>query len=165
MNDKRKPNRLKGYDYSTDGAYFITICTKEHKCILSRVVGDGVLDVSETLLTEYGKVAKSQLEIMTSFYDDIVIDKYVIMPNHIHMLISIIESDGTSRTPSPTNDKIAKFVSSFKRFCNKQYGQNIWQRSYYDHIVRDDKDYLTRWKYIDDNPIRWLNDKYYKTPL
>lgn len=160
----RKPNRLKDYDYSTSGAYFITICTKEHKCILSRIVGDGVLDVPKTVLTEYGKIADNQLKTMSSFYEDIAIDKYVIMPNHIHLLISITDlGTGSSGTPTPTNEKIARFVSTFKRFCNKQYGGNIWQRSYYDHIIRDDKDYRTRWRYIDENPIRWLNDKYYNT--
>lgn len=159
---KRKSNRLKGYDYSRQGAYFITICTKEHKCILSRIVGDGVLDVPKSVLTKHGEIAKNQLDTMSSFYDDIVIDKYVIMPNHIHLLLSVFSVGiGSSGTPTPTNEKVAMFISTFKRFCNKQYNNNIWQRSYYDHIIRDDKDYQVRWQYIDDNPIRWLNDKYY----
>ena len=122
------------------------------------------LDVPKTVLTEYGKIADNQLKTMSSFYEDIAIDKYVIMPNHIHLLISINDSGtGSSGTPTPTNEKIAMFVSTFKRFCNKQIGGNIWQRSYYDHIIRDDRDYRTRWKYIDENPIRWINDKYYST--
>ena len=142
MKKERKPNRLKNFDYSSQGAYFLTICTGEHKCILSRIVGDGVLDVPKIILTKYGEIAKNQLDTMSSFYDDIVIDKYVIMPNHIHLLLSVFNAGtGSSGTPTPTNEKVAMFISTFKRFCNKKYGNNIWQRSYYDHIIRDDKDY------------------------
>lgn len=131
---------------------------------MSRIVGDGVLDVPKTVLTEYGKIADNQIKTMSSFYEDIAIDKYVIMPNHIHLLISITGSGtGSSGTPTPMNEIIARFISTFKRFCNKQIGEKVWQRSYYDHMIRDDKDYRTRWQYIVENPIRWLNDKYYNT--
>ena len=164
---KRKPTRLKHYDYSTPGAYFITICTKERKELLSNIfVGDGVLDVPKNVLTKYGEIAEKYINQMNEFYDYISIDKYVIMPNHIHMILSITTSDnylkhGTSGTPSPTNSITAKFVSTFKRFSNKEYGKNIWQRLSNDHIIRGETDYNMIWEYIDTNVIRWEKDCFY----
>ena len=165
---KRKPTRLKEYDYSTPGMYFITICTKDKKKILSNiVVGDGVLDVPQNILSDYGKVVEKYLLQMNDFYNHITVDKYVIMPNHIHLILSISspENDfcfGTSRTPSPTNSAVPKFISTFKRFCNRETCISIWQRSYHDHIIRNKKDYEKIWEYIDTNVIRWENDCFYE---
>ncbi len=159
----RKPNRLKNYDYSKSGTYFITICVKDRKPILSKIVGTGVPDCPKTLLLPYGKIAEKYINKLNVFYNNISIDKYVIMPDHIHFLISI--SDGQSRTPVPTdsniiidngNSIIAKFVSTFKRFCNKEYDNNIWQRSYYDHVIRNQEDYNEIFEYIDNNPKKYL---------
>jgi len=162
---KRKPTRLKGYDYSCPGAYFITMCTKDREQLLSKIiVGTGVLDCPQCILTSYGEFAEKHLMNMSNFYQKIKIDKYVIMPNHIHMIIKISESDfqnGPSGTPVPTNSLIAHFVSTFKRFCNKEYGKNIWQRSYHDHIIRDEDDYRRIWQYIDTNTIKWKEDCFY----
>ena len=169
--EERKPTRLKYYDYSSAGAYFLTICVKDRKELLSKIiVGDGVLDVPKNILTQYGKIADKYINQMKEFYKHIDIDKYVIMPDHIHLILSItnaktrkqmIENHGTSRTPSPTkaNSEISKFISTFKRFCNKEYGENIWQRSYYDHIIRNEEDFLNIWKYIDGNPIKSETEK------
>ncbi len=159
---KRKSTRLKYYDYSTEGAYFITICTKGKKQILSKIiVGDGVLDVPKNILTEYGVIADKYINQINGFYDYISIDKYVIMPNHIHLLLITNFEDGTSRTPSPTNSVVSKFISTFKRFCNKEYGNNIWQRLSNDHIIRGDADYRKIWEYIDTNVSRWEKDYFY----
>ncbi len=101
---------------------------------------------------------------MNDFYDYLSVDKYVIMPNHIHLLISISNiENGQSGTPVPTNTNshIAKFVSTFKRFCNKEYGHNIWQGRYYDHIIRNENDYKEIWEYIENNPLKWQNDRFY----
>ena len=90
------------------------------------------------------------------------IDQYVIMPDHIHALISIFpekitgQKDGTSRAPSPTNEMLPHIISTFKRLCNKEIGSSIFQRSYTDHIIRDHEDYEARQKYICENPMRWL---------
>ena len=160
---KRKPTRLKGYDYSTPEAYFVTICTQERKKILSNIiVGDGVLDVPQNILSNYGEIANKYIKQMNGFYKHISVDKYVIMPNHIHFILSITDLKiGTSRTPSPTNSEISKFISTFKRFCNREYGKNIWQRSFHDHIIRDEKDYQKIWEYIDTNPLKWELDCFY----
>ena len=161
---KRKPTRLNNYDYSTSGAYFITICTKDRKVILSDiVVGTGVPDCPKIKLLKHGKIADKYINQLNNFYNNISVDKYVIMPDHIHLLLSInnVEINGQSRTPVPTNNSvkidntnsiIAKFVSTFKRFCNKEYGENIWQARYYDHIIRGQNDYNEIWEYIENNP-------------
>lgn len=154
----RKSNRFKNYSYSSQSAYFITVCTLERKCILSQIVGGGVLDTPEVILSEYGEIAEFQIRTMNKVYDDINIESYIIMPNHIHLLVSV---KGSSETPTPTNAVIPHFVSTFKRFCNKKIGYNIWQRSYFDHIIRDERDYINHLQYIDNNAAKWVEDKYY----
>ena len=102
-------------------------------------------------------------------YDNVRIDKYVIMPNHIHLIINISETStennilcGMSQAPYPTtNAIIPKFVSLFKRYCNLEYGKNLFQRSFHDHIIRDESDYLKIWNYIDTNPAKWKEDCFY----
>ena len=160
---KRKPNRLQGYDYSSNGVYFVTICTQNKDCILGRIVGGGVLDAPKIELSKYGKAVDEQIALINSIYDNVIVEKYVIMPNHIHLLIRIenISESGMSRAPSPTNSVIAIFVSTLKRFTNKNAGEKIWQRSYYDHIVRNENEYLKIWEYINSNAQKWQNDKYY----
>ncbi len=118
----RKTTRLKDYDYSTPGAYFVTICTKDRKEILSHIVGTGVPDGPKNILSKYGEIAEKYIIEMTSFYNDISVDKYVIMPNHIHLLFRIHDCDiknGPPRTSVPTNSIISRFISTFKRFCTK----------------------------------------------
>ena len=164
MNDlpKRKQLRLKNYDYSSRGAYFVTICIQDRKPILSDVlVGDGAFDVPQIRLTKYGKIVEKYL-LSSENITDVKIDQYVIMPDHIHAIIiinpKIEESNGTSKAPSPTNALLPHIVGTFKRFCSKEIGENIFQRSFSEHIIRDREDYLVRRKYIYDNPRRW----YYK---
>ena len=162
---KRKTVRLKGYDYSTPGAYFITICVKDRKHLLSEIVGTGVPDGPENRLKPYGEVAERYLNSMCDFYNDIKIEKYVIMPNHIHMIILITEkreSGGPPGTSVPTNATVSQFISTFKRFCNREYGRNIWQARSNDHIIRGKDDYRKIWEYIDTNVLRWETDCFYK---
>jgi len=155
---KRKPIRHKHHDYNSVGAYFITICTKERRCTLSRIVGTGVPDGPYVELTECGKIANKYIEQLNDYYKDVIVEKYVIMPNHIHLLLRIPyikDSGGPSRTPVPTvqNSIISRFISAFKRFCNKEYGENVWQARSYDHIIRNGYDYDEIMAYIDKNPL------------
>ena len=156
----RKRTRLKEYDYSSEGSYFITICSKDKKLIFSKIVGDGFPDVPQVVLTEYGKVINRQINLMGEYYKNIKIDNYVIMPNHIHILISVY-INGSSGMPTPTNEAIPSFVGTFKRFVNRKVGRDIFQRSYNDHIIRDERDYIGRWKYIENNPLKWELDELY----
>jgi REP element-mobilizing transposase RayT len=118
------------------------------------------LDVPETILTSTGKIVEKYIHSINNV-DKLSVEKYVIMPDHIHLILYIDDIDlfGTSRTPSPTNFRIPKTISGFKRLCNKEIGKNIWQRSFHDHIIRDEKDYITRWDYIDNDPTLWVLGK------
>lgn len=154
----RKPNRLPHFDYSHYGAYFITICTKDKLCTLGRIQQGDIFHRASCLLTPTGKLVAQQIQEMEHHYSHIYIDKYVIMPNHIHMILFISENTFSS---SPANSVIPSFVSTFKRFTNKKADTNLWQRSYHDHIIRNDVDYSLIWKYIDNNPEKWAEDCFY----
>ncbi|MBR2879043.1 MAG: transposase [Oscillospiraceae bacterium] len=159
---QRKRTRLKGYDYSQQGVYFITVCTKNRVCSLCKVcVGDGVLDVPQIQLTRWGQAVETRIREINKIYSHIRIDKYVVMPNHIHMLVFLSEHNGTSRTPSPTNASLPQLVSTFKRMVNRSCETNIFQRSFHDHIIRNNEDYLRIWNYIDTNPATWEKDCFY----
>ena len=157
---KRKPTRLKDYDYSADGYYFITICTKDRQNILSEIVGEGF---PLPQLTMCGKIAERYILSVNKKYPNIKTEKFVIMPNHIHIIFSV-NNDGRGN-PSPT---IVNAVGWLKYSITKQInqiygsvGNKIFQRSFYDHIIRGEKDYLEIWEYIDNNPQKWEEDKFY----
>ncbi|MBR5524234.1 MAG: transposase [Clostridia bacterium] len=164
----RKALRLKCFDYNNESAYFITICTKDRRCLLSQIVGTGVLTCPSVELTPHGKIADRIIHQMDDFYDHISVDGYVIMPNHIHMLVRIIKkpqktTSGQVGTPVPTNrnSALSLFVSGFKRYCTREYGESVWQTRYFDHIIRNQKDYDAHLRYIDENPLRWQLDELY----
>jgi REP element-mobilizing transposase RayT len=158
---QRKANRLSYFSYSTQGAYFITICVKDKKNILGGIVGGGAFDAPQLCPSEAGVVAERHI-LSGNRIPGIRVDKYVVMPNHIHIIL-IVSSDGASRTSPPTrqHSSVSQFISTFKRFCNKEYGQNIWQRNFHDHIIRNQKDYDEIAQYIHENPRRWLYDELY----
>ena len=159
---KRKTPRLQEFDYNSVGVYFITICTQNRRCLLSNIVGTGVLDCPQIKLTKYGKIADKYIRQLNAFYDHLSVENYVIMPNHIHILLFVKEG-GQSRTPVPTraNSVFSQFISTFKRFCNKEYGENIWQNRSNDHVIRNREDYEKHLKYICENPMRWQFDELY----
>ena len=159
----RKSTRLAGYDYSSQGAYFVTVCSMDRQCIFSQIVGVGVLDDPEVQLTPFGHLIEKQIAEMNHVYQNVQAEKYVIMPNHVHLLLTICGEKGSSRTPNPTNSVLARYVSTLKRMTNKAAGKPLWQRGYHDHIIRNEDDYRVRWKYIDENPSKWAagKDEYY----
>ena len=159
---KRKTTRLPDYNYSSPGYYFITVCTKGKQKLLCDIVGTGLPDGPRIRFTQQGKIVENQLQSMTDFYEDIVLDKFIIMPNHVHMIIQVLQDgNGPSGRPVPTNSKISKFIGTFKRFCNREIGGNIWQYRSYDHIIRGKQDYQKIWNYIQGNPSKWLEDCFY----
>ena len=139
---KRKALRLKEHDYSSDGAYYLTICTADRACILSKITTDDH-GMAAVRLSDYGMIAESYIQTIPG------IDRYVIMPNHIHMIVR--KTNGKS---------IANDVRAFKSLVTKKLGKRIWQAYYYDHVIRDSEDYLSKAKYIEDNPARWSEDEY-----
>ena len=122
------------------------------------------MDGPKTELTRYGIIAEKYIKQLNNFYEYLSVKAYVIMPNHIHILLWIKgKENGPSRTPVPTvqNSIPSRFLSTFKRFCNKEYGMNIWQYRSNDHIIRNREDYETHLRYIHENPINWYYDELY----
>ena len=152
--DQRKPNRLTEYDYSQNGAYFVTICTHGREKILSRIVGDGF---PVPMLP--GQIAEELIHQIAIKYPSVSVDKYIIMPDHIHLLLRIDQRVGTGN-PSPT---LGNIIGWYKYQLTKQInllsgtsGKRILQRSYYDHVIRCQQDYDEIWQYIENNPRKWI---------
>ncbi len=124
------------------------------------IVGDGAFDVPKTVLTKIGRVVEKYI-LSSNNIEDVTVENFVIMPNHIHILLFVDNPDGTSKAPSPTNGKIPHYVGTLKRFCNKEIGENVFQRSYHDHIIRNETDYRKIYEYIESNPSKWQEDSYY----
>lgn len=164
----RKKLRLQQYNYNNIGYYFVTVCTLNRECLLNQIDFVGSADTCApqnelfvepmTKLTHYGKIADRYLQSIKFYNTGVKVDKYVIMPNHIHAII-IIYDNGGQGSARPTNI-LSKIIHSFKRLTNTEFGKNIWQASFYDHIIRNEQDYLRIWQYIDTNPIKWAEDEY-----
>ena len=154
---KRKSPRIPGYDYSTNCAYFITVCTYEKKQLFGSIGADSI---------SARMVERTFLETIQK-YDNVKSHVYVVMPNHFHAIIQIERADMES---APT---ISQIIQSFKRYSTVEYiklvNENklprfdgkVWQRSFHDHVVRGEKDYLEIWNYIEGNPSKWEEDCFY----
>ena len=173
---KRKSTRLKNYDYSSTGVYLVTICVQDRKQILSEIVktvrpvtdkqenstvGEGLAPPAHSVkLKPCGEVVKEQLEQIENRYPNVSVKDYVIMPDHIHVILYLRKEAGGA-SPSPTlDDVICAFKSLTSRSCKQKYGiEKMFQRSYAEHIVRDREDYEIRRKYIYENPLKWYYAK------
>lgn len=147
---KRKQNRLAYYDYSTSNAYFLTVCTAGHK-LLFWASEDGTL-------SRYGEMARSTILDIPKHYAAITLDHFVVMPNHIHLLLQIQTDADGRRVAAPT---ISTVMNQVKGAVSRQAGFSVWQKGFYDHIIRTDADYQAIWNYIDGNPSKWKEDKYH----
>ncbi len=149
---QRKPNRLTEYDYSQNGIYFVTICTQDRKKVLSNIVGDGF-----PVPKSYGIIAESYISKISEKYPTVSVDQHVIMPDHIHILLRI--NDGTGN-PSPTlGNVIGWYKYQVTKQVNAQFdhsSEKLFQRSYYDHVIRNQQDYNEAWEYIENNPRKWI---------
>jgi len=189
----RRSIRLKGYDYSMPGAYFITICTNNRECLFGEII-DG-----EMKLNDAGRMIERWYFELANKFLDIQCDEFVIMPNHFHCIIIIVETDinvGADLSvcpidkrqshriaPTPTSSSIPRVVQWFKTMTTNEYIRNVkqnnwipfirrlWQRNYYEHIIRNDKSLDKIRQYIINNPLKWEMDfeninnvKEYKDP-
>ena len=178
--NERKLNRLENYDYSSNGLYFITICTKDREKYLSDIIsvgnaalgvpqnimtGNDIFDVPIVKLTEYGKIVNENIKKINDIYRYVSVTKYVIMPDHIHMILFVSDyedkplKNGTPRAAFPTKS-VSQIINGLKSISTKQIGFSIWQKSFHDHIIRNEKEFLEICAYIDNNPINWVNDIY-----
>ena len=164
----RKSIRLKEYDYTSSAEYFITICTYQRECLFVEIKKD------EMVLNYFGLIVLEEWLRTAEIRGDVELDSYVVMPNHIHGIITLIESGrGTSqRAPTkeqfgkPTSRSIPTIVRLFKACVTKRINllrntprQSIWQRNYYEHIIRNDKDLINIRDYIINNPMQWHVDE------
>ncbi len=150
---KRKQLRIKDFDYSGTGAYFITICTSERRNYFWNSVGADIIRQQKIELSTVGKIVEQAISQIPDKYYNVTVDKYCIMPDHIHLILRI-ESDDSGRILSaPT---VSTVVGSMKRWVSKQTGFSVWQKSFYDHKIRNREDYLEIWEYIEHNPCKYL---------
>ncbi|MDR0873540.1 MAG: transposase [Prevotellaceae bacterium] len=184
----RRSIRLRNYDYSQAGLYFVTICVQNHECIF------GAITDGEMILNEYGKTANDCWLDIQQHYPNVALHEFVVMPNHIHGIIEIITNDdGTGvgannhspndnelpndewandkrannysplrRQPCGTSRTIGAIIRGFKIGVTKQIGYSVWQRNYFEHIIQNEKRHWIIVDYINNNPARWETDMFYK---
>ncbi len=185
--------RLKGYNYSQPGYYYVTICTYERKCVFANIIDNNVhLNIA-------GQMIDHILQTLSEYYPDIIIDNYVVMPNHVHAIIIIKESvgaaprgrplintclkpnessnqnnilgNGPAQGPAPTGLlSLSDIIYRFKSLTTKKYidgvknhqwsafNKHLWQRSFHDHIIRNDRSLNAIREYIANNPLNWEQD-------
>ena len=154
----RRSIRLPWYDYSQEGWYFVTMCALGHKCLFGKFV-DGQIQ-----LYEYGRIIDKCWKWLAEQYYYVHLDKYVIMPNHLHGIINL---NGGSRTaPTQKRKPLSRLVGAFKTISTKQIniirktpGRKIWQRNYYEHIIRNEEELNHIRKYVVENPLNWRTDE------
>ncbi|HRN46479.1 MAG TPA: hypothetical protein PK110_10660 [Niabella sp.] len=190
----RRSIRLKGYDYSQAGMYFITICCQNRICRFGEIINN------EMVLNDFGKIAHDEWIKTTELRPNVELGKFVIMPNHIHGIIRLSrrgelhspENEDVFDTPQPTENEdvfdtpqppenegvcktpprspsqtVGAIVRGYKSSVTKQlhflgFDEQLWQRNYYEHIIRNEQSYQTISNYIINNPAKWNNDKFYK---
>ncbi len=155
----RRSIRLRGYDYSQCGLYFVTLCIQHRAWMLGQVT-DGIF-----LPSASGRIVQNGIETLSFEHPDIAIECWVIMPNHIHFILEI-----KARSENPISEKpiaLGEFIRQFKYDTTKQINQlrntpsvKVWQRNYYERIIRDDRAHRTIANYIDQNPKRWTIDTF-----
>ena len=165
---RRRPLRLEGYDYSRDGAYFVTVCTAGRRNLFweDAAVGAGPRPARPPL-NAYGELVAQIWAALPDHIPNLILEQFVVMPNHIHGLLRI-EGDRAGLEPAPTVP-LGEIVRQLKTFSARQINQirgtpgaAVWQRGYHDHIVRDEDDFLRIWSYIEENPLKWELDRYYR---
>ena len=144
---QRKEPRLQKYDYASPGVYFVTICTLHREMLFGRVVN------RQMALNEFGEIVSDAIVHLTEHYDTVQVECSVVMPNHIHMIIWIQESNDEMYT-------LGNIVRGFKSEAARKCGRKIWQRGYHEHIVRNEQDLLEIRAYIESNPIKWEVDRH-----
>ena len=161
----RKSVRIPGYDYAQDGWYFVTICTHNHNVLLGNVVN------GEMVLNEYGQIVSKIWKWLPEQYKYIKLHEWIIMPNHLHGIIEYHNDGRGGARTAPTDIKIkplGRIIGAFKTVSTKHInkiqntpGHKLWQRNYYEHIIRNEKDLNRIREYIIYNPLKWPEDKYY----
>lgn len=143
-NFTRKSNRLKNYDYSSNGLYFITVCVNDMECLFGYVD----MENNMVILNDDGK----RVDFYIQKIDEV--DNYIIMPNHIHFIIRLDKDRN--------NKSIQRIISGFKRAVSMDFGYSPWQKSFHDHIIKSDEEYANIWNYVENNANKWKDDCFYR---
>ena len=152
-NMERKNIRLRDFDYSSNNMYFVTICTKDKKNLFWKSYN---IENGDYVLSEEGKVVEKGIINIKDFYP-VSVQNYVVMPNHVHIVMTIEKEDFYNK-----NCNLSNIIKQYKGFVSKQIKFSPWQKSFYEHIVRNEKEYLKIYEYISTNPLKWNLDNYYK---
>jgi REP element-mobilizing transposase RayT len=162
----RRSIRLKGYDYSQAGAYFVTIVTWQRECLFGEIA-DGKM-----MLNEIGEIVREEWERTAMVRPNVELGEYVIMPNHVHGILVFVDGGdvGATRRVAPTSQtlqpgSLGAIMAQFKSIATKRInglqnvsGRPIWQRNYYEHIIRNEREMDRITRYIEANPLRWTDD-------
>ena len=149
---KRKEIRLKQYDYTTCGAYFVTICVADRHAMLWEL--EAAERTRSMMLSEYGKVVEAAVLSISKHYENVEVDKYCIMPDHVHLILMMYSGKSGRMISAPT-PTLSTIIGMMKRSVSKEIGFSFWQKSFYDRIIRNEEEYRNIWKYIDENPIKY----------
>ena len=169
---KRKRLRLPDYNYAAQGAYFVTLCTQGKKHLFQIDETDNIIpepEVAKSLqrneVAYQNKIVHRWINEIHNKFEYVIVDKYVIMPNHIHMIIFLNGGDTVHSLQDVMQWFKTMTTNAFINAVNKgdleRFDGKLWQRGYYDHIIRNEQDYLDVWNYIDGNPSKWFEDPYY----
>ena len=166
----RKHLRIKEYDYSQQGIYFVTICSYQKENIFCSIdksiqsINYDDIELDKFIhLTKVGNILNDSINQIINIYQNVNIIKYTIMPNHIHILLEFMD---IPKNEHGTKD-LSKIVGSLKRYVSKEFNndkikkQEIWQKSYYEHIIRSEKEFNEILEYIIYNPLKWELDEYH----
>jgi putative transposase len=153
--------RLSGYNYCWEGAYFVTLCTQDKTCLLGQIAD------STMRLNQYGEIVKTVWKEIPLHYPEINNAIFIVMPNHLHGIITIQESKRAGSKPAPTTGySLSEIVRAFKTFSSRSINQlrntpgaHIWQRGYYEHVIQSEKEYHQIGEYILFNPAKWESDR------
>ena len=156
---QRKHPRLKKYNYSSAGAYFVTICSQDKQCIFSHI-SEAQADGVKIVYSNIGRIAEKQLLLLEERYLCLTVDCYVIMPNHIHVIFRISNNEGESDINPTIMDIVCTYKSLTARECkNNGFTGKLFQTSFYEHVIRGRSDYEQIVKYIFENPLCWYYDE------
>jgi len=179
----RKRNRMKGYDYSSNNLYFVTSCVQNRMCCFGHVVAGSAREgtarelsllqgnenaSAEMVLNEFGKIVNNQLQWLENQYPYVVLHHYIVMPNHIHAIIEIDALRIGHDQPVQKIKSLSELMGAFKTTSSKliHLAGSVdfqWQRSFHDHIIRDERAYWNISNYIETNAERWKMDTFYNT--
>ena len=155
----RKKIRLQGYDYSTPGYYFVTICVEDKHEMLGTIDVGAATCRPSVQLSDIGKIADNSINNIHKRYSHISVDKYIIMPNHIHIILRVGVAENGRQVAAPTT--VQTVIGNMKRYVSMQIGFSIWQKSFHEEIIKNERAYRNIWRYIENNPAKWAEDEYF----